>query len=76
VRSALSGDLCGPSAKAHPLRLSRRHFLFEGDDFGVGGLRTVELLVRHPVQLFRREMHVMMQMLVLLGSREPKMLDE
>jgi len=39
--------------------LRRRHFLLQGNDFGVGGLRTVELLVRHPVQLFRREMHVL-----------------
>ena len=57
---------CRP--KAHPLGLIRRHFLFEGDNDGIGRLRTVELLVRHAVQLFRREMHVVMQVLVLFGS--------
>ena len=36
----------------------------------------VELLIRHPVQLLWREMHVLMQVLVLLGSREPEMLHE
>ena len=52
------------------MSLSRRHFLLQGDNDGIGRLRTDELLVRHPVQLFRREMHVLMQVLVLLGSRQ------
>ena len=41
--------VCRPRPKAHPLGLSRRHFLLHGADFRVGGLRTVELLVRYPV---------------------------
>ena len=68
MRGALRDALCGPSAKAGSLGLSRRHFLLQGDDFGVGGFRTVELLVRHPVQLLPREMHGVMKVLVLLGS--------
>jgi len=69
VRDVLRDALCGPSTKAGSLGLSRCHFLLQGADFGVGRLRTVELLVRHPVQLFRREMHVLMQVLVLLRCR-------
>jgi len=63
VRSVLRGAVCGPRAKAHPLGLIRRHFLLQSRDGGVGGLRTVELLVRHPVQLLGREMHVLMDVL-------------
>ena len=49
------------------LGLIRRHFLLQGDNDGVGRLRPVELLVRHPIQLFRREMHVVMQVLFWCG---------
>jgi len=41
MRDVLRDAGCGPSAKAGPLRLRRRHFLFEGDDFGVDRLGTV-----------------------------------
>jgi len=76
VRGVLLKVICGPCLKAGTLGLSRRHFLPDVDDFGVGSLHPVELLVRHAVQLFRREMHVLMQVLVLLGSREAEMLHE
>ena len=69
VRGVQRDAVSGSSARADSLGFSRRHFLPEGDDFGGGGPRTVELLLRHPVQLFRREMPVLMQVLVLLGSR-------
>ena len=52
--AVLRDAVCGPRPKASTLRLTRRHFLFQGDDFGVGGLHAVELLVRHAVQLLRR----------------------
>ena len=58
--------------KRVPLGVIRRHFLLNGDQHGVGGLRTVELLVRHPVQLLRREVHVLMDVLVLLGGRQAR----
>ncbi len=51
--AVLRDAVCGPRPKASTLRLTRRHFLFQGDDFGVGGLHAVELLARHPGQLFR-----------------------
>ena len=70
------GAVCGPRTEARPLGVIRRHFLLKGCDHGVGGLRTVELLVRHPVQLLRREMHVLMDVLVLLGSRQAQMLHQ
>jgi len=75
-RAVLRDAACGPRPKASTLSLTRRHFLFQGNDFGVGGLHPVELLVHHAVQLFRREMHVLMQVSMLLGSREAKMLHE
>ena len=50
VRGVLRDTVCGPSAKAGSLGLSHRHFLFQGDDVGVGSLRTVELLVRHAMR--------------------------
>ena len=55
--------------KANSLSLSRRHFRSEGHDDSVGRLRTVELIVHHLGQLFWTEMHVLIQVLVLLGSR-------
>ena len=69
VRGVLRDTIFGLRPKARSLRPGRRHFLLQGDDFTVGGLRTVELLIRHAVQLLPREMHVLMQVLVLLGSR-------
>jgi len=45
-------------------------------EHGVGGLSTVELLVRHPVQLLGREMHVLMDVLVLLGRRQAEVLHQ
>ena len=59
MRGALRDAVCGPRPKASTLSLTRRHFLFQGDDSGVGGFDPVELLVRHPVQLLWREMHMM-----------------
>ena len=76
VRGLLGDAVCGPRPKAGSVSLRHRPFLFEGDDFGVGGLRTVELPIRHPVQLFRREMHVVMKVLMLFGSREAEMLHQ
>jgi len=76
VRGFLRDAVCGRSPKASSLRLTRRHFLLQGDDFGAGDLHPVELLVRHAGQLFRREIHVLMQVLVLLGCREPQVLHE
>lgn len=65
---AQSGDVfCRSCPKAGSLGLSRRHLLFEGDDLGIGGLRPVELLVRQPTQLLGREMHMLMEVLVLRG---------
>ncbi len=74
MRGVPGDAVCGPSPKAGSLRLSRRHFLFQGDDFGAGDLDPGELVVRHAVQLLLREVHVLMQVLVLLGSRQSKML--
>ena len=76
VRGVPGGAVCGPRTEARPLGLIRRHFLLKGCDHGVGGLCTVELLVCHPVQLLRREMHVLMDVLVLLGSRQAQMLHQ
>ena len=67
VRGVPGGAFCGPRPEARPLGVIRRHFLLKGYEHGVGGLSTVELLVRHPVQLLGREMHVLMDVLVLLG---------
>jgi hypothetical protein len=36
-------------------RVIRRHFLLKSCDHSVGGLSTVELLVRQPLQLLGRE---------------------
>jgi len=72
VRGVRRDTVSGPSAKADSLGFSRHHFLLQSGDDGVGGLHTVELLVRHPAQLLGREMHV----LVVIGSRGPQMLDE
>ena len=44
--------------------VSRRDFLLQGYQCGVGGLRTVELVVRHPVQLLGREVHVLMDVVI------------
>ena len=76
VRGGPGGAVGGPRTEARPLGLIRRDFLLKGCDHGVGGLSTVELLVRHPVQLLRREMHVPMDVLVLLGSRQAQMLHQ
>ena len=48
------------------LGVSRRDFLLQGYQCGVDGLSTVELLVRHPLQLLGREMHVLVDVPVLL----------
>ena len=69
VRGGPGGAVGSPRTEARPLGVIRRHFLLKGCEHGVGGLRTVELLVCHPVQLLRREVHVLMDVLVLLGSR-------
>ena len=62
----------GPRPEARPLGVIRRHFLLKGYEHGVGGLSTVELLVRHPVQLLGREMHVLMDVLVLSERPLPR----
>ena len=67
VRGVPGGAVCGPRTEARPLGLIRRHFLLQSRDGGVGGLRTIELFVRHSVQLLGREVHVLMDVLVLLG---------
>ena len=72
VRGVPGGAFCGPRPEARPLGVIRRHFLLKGYEHGVGGLSTVELLVCHPLQLLGREMHVLMQVLVLLGSPRPR----
>ena len=61
------GAVGGPRTETRPLGVIRRDFLFQGYEHGVGGLRTVELLLCHPVQLLRREMHVLVDVLELLG---------
>ena len=76
VRGVTGGAVFGPRTEARPLDVIRRHFLLKGCDHGVSGLSTVELLVRHPVQLLRHEMHVPMDVLVLLGSRQSQMLHQ
>ena len=58
-----------PAPKAGSLGLSCRHFLLRCDDVRVGVFHPVERPVRHPVQLLRREMHVLMQVLVLRAAR-------
>ena len=65
VRGVLRSTVCGPRPEARPLGVIRRHFLLQSRNGGVGGLSTVELLVRHPLQLLGREMHVLMEVLVL-----------
>ena len=67
VRGGPGGAVCGPRTETRPLGVIRRHFLLKGCDHGVGGLRTVELLVCHPLQLLQREMHLLVDVLVLLG---------
>ena len=52
------GAVCGPRTEARPLGVSRRDFLLQGYQCGVGGLSTVELFVCHPLQLLGREVHV------------------
>ena len=76
VRGVPGGAFCGPRPEARPLRVIRRHFLLKGYEHGVGGLSTVELLVRHPVQLLGREMHVLMDVLVLFGRRQAEVLHQ
>ncbi len=76
VRGVPGGAFCGPRPEARPLGVIRRHFLLKGYEHGVGGLSTVELLVRHPVQLLGREMHVLMDVLVLLGRRQADVLHQ
>ena len=66
-RGGPRGAVDGPLTEACALSVIRRHFLLQGCDAGVGGLRTIELLVRHSVQLLGREVHVLMDVLVLLG---------
>ncbi|MEE2846787.1 MAG: hypothetical protein VX956_09945 [Gemmatimonadota bacterium] len=46
------------------LGVIRRHFLLKGYEHDVGGLCTIELLVRHPVQLLGREVHVLMDVVI------------
>ena len=69
VRGGPGGAVGRPRTEARPLGLIRRDFLLKGCDYGVGGLSTVELVIRHPVQLLGREVHVLMHVLVLLGRR-------
>ena len=76
VRGGPGSAVCGPRTEARPLGVIRRHFLLKGCDHGVGGFRTVELLVRHPVQLLGREVHVLMEVLVLLGGRQAEVLHQ
>ena len=68
VRGVPGGAFCGPRTEARPLGVIRRHFLLKGYEHGVGGLSTVALL--------GREMHVLMDMLVLLGRREAEVLHQ
>ena len=49
VRGGPGGAVGSPRTEARPLGVIRRHFLLKGYEHGVGGLRTVELLVCHPV---------------------------
>ena len=76
VRGGPGGAVFGPRTEARPLGVIRRHFLLKGCDYGVGGFRTVELLVRHPVQLLEREVHVLMDVLMLRGRRQTEMLHQ
>ena len=76
VRGGPGNAVCGPRTEARPLGLIRRDFLLKGCDHGVGGLSTVELLVRHPVLLLGREVHVLMDVLMLRGRRQTEMLHQ
>jgi hypothetical protein len=68
--------LSAARALKRALGVIRRDFLLQGYKHGVGGLSTVERLVCHPLQLLGREMHVLMDVLVLLGRRQTEMLHQ
>ena len=69
-RAALGGPPYGPPG------LVRGHFLFERGQGFIGRFSPVQLIVRHAIQLFRRETHMLMDMLMLLWSRQTKMLHQ